>query len=118
MHNPDLMTRAIDYFARWYATTIDLSVMAHSLGVSVEELEQQFLYYRSRSAQAALTHYRLNRLCDAINHDPEIDLAALARRCGFRSLEEADRAFSGSYCQNLMQFQDQCRHVLAWRRAH
>ncbi|MFM2080624.1 MAG: hypothetical protein RLZZ219_1306 [Cyanobacteriota bacterium] len=110
-----VVTRAIDYFARWYATPVEIPAMAASLGVSLETLEASFDLYRGRTTYEALLQYRLNRLCDAISSDPCGLLTAQAEACGFRSVHQANRAFIANYCQDLVQFRNQCLQVSAWR---
>ena len=113
-----VVTRAIDYFARWYPSPIDIPAMASSLGVSLEILEASFDHYRGRTPHEALIQFRLNRLCDAISADPCGLLTAQAEACGFGSVHQANRAFVANYCQDLVQFRNQCLQVAAWRAGH
>ena len=78
-----VVSRAIDYFARWYASPIDIPAMAGSLGVSLETLEGSFERFRGRTTHEALIQFRLNRLCDAISANPGGLLTAQAEACGF-----------------------------------
>lgn len=113
-----VVTRAMDYFARWYATPVKIPAMALSLGVSLEILESSFDLYRGRTTHEALLHFRLNRLCDAISADPTGLLTAQAEACGFGSVHQANRAFLAHYCQDLVQFRNQCLRAAAWRADH
>jgi transcriptional regulator GlxA family with amidase domain len=113
-----VVSRAIDYFARWYASPIDIPGMANSLGVSLETLETSFERFRGRTTHQALVQFRLNRLCDAISADPAGLLTAQAEACGFPSVHQANRAFLANYCQDLVHFRNQCLRASAWRAAH
>jgi len=113
-----VVSQAIDYFARWYASPIHIPTMAASLGVSLETLEASFERFRGRTTHEALIQFRLNRLCDAINADPEGLLTAQAKACGFPSVHQANRAFLANYCQDLVQFRNQCLRAAAWRAGH
>ena len=113
-----VVSLAIDYFARWYASPIDIPAMAGSLGVSLETLEGSFERFRGRTTHEALIQFRLNRLCDAISADPGGLLTAQAESCGFPSVHQANRAFLANYCQDLVQFRNQCLRAAAWRADH
>jgi transcriptional regulator GlxA family with amidase domain len=112
-----VVSRAIDYFARWYAAPIHIPTMAASLGVSLEILEASFERFRGRTTHEALVQFRLNRLCDAISAEPDGLLTAQAEACGFASVHQANRAFLANYCQDLVQFRNQCLRAAAWRAA-
>jgi transcriptional regulator GlxA family with amidase domain len=113
-----VVSRAIDYFARWYASPIDIPSMACSLGVSLDTLEGSFARFRGRTTHEALIQFRLNRLCDAISADPGGLLTAQAEACGFPSVHQANRAFLANYCQDLVQYRNQCLRAAAWRSSH
>lgn len=113
----ELIALAIDYFAKSFQHPINIPAMARSLGVSLSLLEYHFDHYRGRTIFEALTHYRLNRLCDAISHDPTGLLTVQTQACGFRSVCEANSAFIANFCLDLVQFRNQCLHVAAWRQA-
>jgi AraC-like DNA-binding protein len=113
----ELITLAIDYFAKSFQQPINIPSMARSLGVSLTLLEYHFDHYRGRTIFEALTHYRLNRLCDSISHNPTGLLTEQTQACGFRSVCEANRAFIANFCLDLVQFRNQCLHVAAWRQA-
>ena len=113
-----VVSRAIDYFARWYASPIDIPAMAGSLGVSLETLEGSFERFRGRTTHEALIQFRLNRLCDAISANPGGLLTAQAEACGFPSVHQANRAFLANYCQDLVQFRNQCLRAADWRAEH
>ena len=113
-----VVSRAIDYFARWYASPINIPAMAGSLGVSLETLEGSFERFRGRTTHEALIQFRLNRLCDAISADPAGLLTAQAEACGFPSVHQANRAFLANYCQDLVQFRNQCIRAAGWRAEH
>lgn len=113
-----VVSRAIDYFARWYASPIDIPSMAGHLGVSLELLEGSFERFRGRTTHEALIQFRLNRLCDAISADPTGHLTAQAVACGFPSVHQANRAFLANYCQHLVHYRNQCLRAAAWRSDH
>jgi transcriptional regulator GlxA family with amidase domain len=113
-----VVSRAIDYFARWYGSPIDIPTMAGHLGVSLEALEGSFELFRGRTTHEALIQFRLNRLCDAISADPNGLLTAQAEACGFPSVHQANRAFLANYCQDLVQYRNQCLRAAAWRSDH
>ena len=113
-----MVSRAIDYFARWYGSPIDIPTMASNLGVSLETLEASFERFRGRTTHEALIQFRLNRLCDAISADPTGLLTAQAEACGFPSVHQANRAFLANYCQDLVHYRNQCLRAAAWRSDH
>jgi transcriptional regulator GlxA family with amidase domain len=113
----ELITLAMDYFAKTFQQPLDIPAMARRLGVSLTVLEYHFDHFRGRTIYEALTHYRLNRLCDAISHNPTGLLTAQSEACGFASVCEANRAFIANFCLDLVQFRNQCLHVAAWRQS-
>lgn len=107
MHNPDLIAQALVYFARHHNQPVDIPAMAAALGVSLDELEQHFDQGRGRTAYQALIHYRLSRLCDAMHRNPTGLLTAQVEACGFRNVEEANRAFIDNFGLDLVHFRNQ-----------
>ncbi len=112
----DVITLAMEYFARFFAQPIAIPAMAQALGVGLSTLEYHFDRYRGRTTFQALIHYRLNRLCDAISHNPSARLTDQAASCGFNSVCEANREFIANFSQNLVQYRDQCQKVELWRQ--